>query len=133
MMQTPCGSSSGSAIGVAAGFAPVSIGTETDGSIVYPATRAGLYAMKPSLGAVPLEGAMPVNNNFDTHGGMAKSVQDLANLMEIMTSRNDLAVDLPKSWVGFKVGFLDFKLWRLTPNETEEVESFDKQSASKPY
>jgi amidase len=120
----------GYAIGVAAGFAPVSIGTETDGSIVYPATRAGLYAMKPSLGSVPLEGAMPVNANFDMHGGMAKSAQDLADLLGVMTSRTDLASDLPDSWAGLKVGYSDFELWRLTPNEVEEVEIFAKQSAS---
>lgn len=113
---------------MAAGFAPVSIGTETDGSIVYPATRVGLYAMKPNLGAVPLEGAMPVNSNFDVHGGFAKSPQDLADLLEIMTSIQGLSSNLPRSWTGFKVGFLDFKEWRLSPNETEEVESFDYQT-----
>ncbi|KAG7291481.1 hypothetical protein NEMBOFW57_001500 [Staphylotrichum longicolle] len=86
------------AIGLAAGFAPVSIGTETDGSIVYPATRAGLYAMKPNVGAVPLEGAMPVNSNFDVHGGFAKSPQDLADLLEIMMARTLSTPELPTSW-----------------------------------
>ncbi|UZP40253.1 hypothetical protein NXS19_008069 [Fusarium pseudograminearum] len=125
--STPCGSSSGSAIGIAAGFAPVSIGTETDGSIVYPATRAGLYAIKPNIGAVPLEGAMPVNSNYDTHGGMAKSPSDLAHLLEVMTGRPGLGADLPNTWKGVKVGYLDFKEWRLTANEMEESEAFDDE------
>ncbi|QPC71981.1 hypothetical protein HYE68_002733 [Fusarium pseudograminearum] len=125
--STPCGSSSGSAIGIAAGFAPVSIGTETDGSIVYPATRAELYAIKPNIGAVPLEGAMPVNSNYDTHGGMAKSPSDLAHLLEVMTGRPGLGADLPNTWKGVKVGYLDFKEWRLTANEMEESEAFDDE------
>ncbi|KAM0186995.1 hypothetical protein ACHAPI_011423 [Fusarium lateritium] len=125
--STPCGSSSGSAIGVAAGFAPVSVGTETDGSIVYPATRAGLYAIKPNVGAVSLEGAMPVNSNYDTHGGMSKSPADLAHLLEIMTGLPGLSADLPNTWKGINVGYLDFKEWRLTSNETEESEDFDNE------
>lgn len=50
--QGPAGSSSGSAAGVAAGFAPMSLGTESDGSIVMPACRAGLYALKITRGTV---------------------------------------------------------------------------------
>ena len=99
---------------------------------MYPATRAGLYAMKPNVGAVPLEGAMPVNPNFDVHGGFAKSPQDLADLLEVMMARPLSTPEFPTSWEGFRVGFLEFKMWRLSPNETEEIEAFDIQTVGRP-
>ncbi|KAG8526852.1 uncharacterized protein KY384_008281 [Bacidia gigantensis] len=77
--STPCGSSSGSAAGVAAGFAPVSVGTETDGSICLPATRAALYAMKATVGAINMTAAQPANPDFDSAGGLAKTPLESSN------------------------------------------------------
>jgi amidase len=115
---------------VAAGFAPIGIGTETDGSVVYPATRAGLYAIKPSLGAIPLEGAMPVNPAFDTHGAMAKSTQDLADIFEVIMGGEDFSGRSGRTWKSFSLGFVDPKLWQLLPDEMELIEEFNNQAAS---
>lgn len=54
--QSPAGSSSGSAIAISAGLAPLSLGTETFGSLVHPAIRAALYTVKPTRGIVPGDG-----------------------------------------------------------------------------
>ncbi len=79
----PCGgSSSGSAVGVSAGFAPYSLGTETGGSLVYPARKAALYAMRPSLGTVSTEGLYRISRSFDGVRAMAKTPYDLAFLVE---------------------------------------------------
>ncbi|KAL8903550.1 MAG: hypothetical protein Q9207_003855 [Kuettlingeria erythrocarpa] len=75
------GSSSGSAVGVAAGFAPVSIGAETDGSVVQPATRAALYGLKASHGSTEPGGVLPGALSFDSLGGFAKTRADLVEVM----------------------------------------------------
>lgn len=66
-------------MGVSAGFAPIAFGTETDGSIVLPASRAALYGIKPTVGSVSAVGIIPVApKSMDSVGVMAKSVWDLA-------------------------------------------------------
>jgi amidase len=112
LYQTTAGSSSGSASSVAAGFAPLSLGTETDGSLVQPAYRAGLYALKPTVGSMPSEGFMPIGPSFESMGGMAKAVKDLADLTGILMDRQDLAPCLGYSWKGMGVGFVDPMLWQ---------------------
>src|ERR1700710_1768190 len=68
--QNPGGSSSGSAIAVAAGFAPISVGTETSGSLSMPANRAALFTMKPTLDLIPKDGIMPACSYLDSTGPM---------------------------------------------------------------
>ncbi|KAL8817135.1 MAG: hypothetical protein Q9223_003980 [Gallowayella weberi] len=89
--NTPAGSSSGSAVGVAAGFAPVSIGAETDGSMVQPATRAALYGLKASHGSTALGGVLPGALSFDCLGGFAKTPADLAEESETDRARIKIA------------------------------------------
>ncbi|KAI0871454.1 amidase signature domain-containing protein [Hypoxylon argillaceum] len=112
--SAPGGSSSGSAAGVAAGFAPLALATETDGSIVQPANRAALYGLKATLGLLPTEGTAPWSSLTDSIGGMAKSPEDLANLMNALTN-TDYSRNLTKSWAGLHVGFVDPKLWSFSP------------------
>lgn len=76
-----CGSSSGSAAGVAAGFAPISVGTETNGSIICPSAVNGIVGFKPSLGLVSRSGVIPVTRRQDTPGPMARTVYDVALLL----------------------------------------------------
>lgn len=77
-MQNPSGSSSGSAVGVSAGFASLYFGTETDGSIVLPANRAALYGIKATVGSVSAVGVIPVAPKLTgSIWVMAKSVWDL--------------------------------------------------------
>jgi amidase len=79
--RNPCGSSSGSAAAVAAGLVTVAIGTETDGSIICPASMNGIVGIKPTLGLVSRTGIVPLSHNQDTAGPLARSVADAATLL----------------------------------------------------
>jgi amidase len=82
--RNPCGSSSGSAVAVAAGLVPVAVGTETDGSIICPASMNGIVGIKPTLGLVSRSGIIPISHNQDTAGPMARDVADAAMLLTAM-------------------------------------------------
>ena len=82
--RTPSGSSSGSGAGIAAGLAPLAVGTETDGSIISPAAVCGIVGMKPTLGSVPGAGIVPISSAQDTAGPMARSVADTALLLAVL-------------------------------------------------
>jgi amidase len=79
--RNPCGSSSGSAVAVAASLCPVAVGTETDGSIVCPSSVNGIVGIKPTLGLVSRSGIIPIAHSQDTAGPMARSVRDAAILL----------------------------------------------------
>jgi amidase len=78
------GSSSGSAAAVAAGLAPIAIGTETSGSLVYPASQHGIVSLKPSLGLISRDRIIPITDALDTAGPMTRSVADTAALMSVL-------------------------------------------------
>ncbi len=84
LTRTPSGSSSGSGVAVAAGLCVFAVGTETDGSIVSPASRSGLVGFKPTLGRVSRDGIIPIAASQDTAGPMARSVADAALLMSVL-------------------------------------------------
>ena len=79
--RSPSGSSSGSAVAIAAGLAPLAIGSETDGSIVSPAAACGVVGIKPTLGLVSRSGIVPISAVQDTAGPMTKTVADAALLL----------------------------------------------------
>ncbi|MGK2857107.1 MAG: amidase [Thermoanaerobaculia bacterium] len=79
------GSSSGSGAAVAAGLVPIAIGTETDGSIISPASVNGIVGIKPTLGLVSRSGIVPIAHSQDTAGPMTKSVADAAVLLGALT------------------------------------------------
>ena len=83
--RTPCGSSSGSGVAVAANLAVVAIGTETDGSVVCPSGINGIVGIKPTLGLVSRSGIIPIAHSQDTAGPMARTVRDAALLLTVMT------------------------------------------------
>lgn len=83
--RTPSGSSSGSGAGVAANLCVAAIGTETDGSIVSPASINGIVGIKPTLGAVSRSGIIPIAHSQDTAGPMARTVRDAAILLGALT------------------------------------------------
>jgi amidase len=82
----PCGSSAGSAVAVAAGFVPIAIGTETDGSILCPAAMNGIVGIRPTLGLVSRTGVVPIASIQDTPGPMARTVRDAALLLSAMAA-----------------------------------------------
>ena len=117
-MQGPGGSSSGHSIAVSAGFAPVAIGTETSGSLIFPADRAALYTIKPTAGIVPQAGIVPISHRFDIAGPMAKCSQDVALLLDVMVDHTKTRVPdkgyiacADNSWQKLRVGILDPESW----------------------
>lgn len=83
--RNACGSSSGTGAAVAANFATVGIGTETDGSIVCPSSHNGLVGIKPTVGLISRSGIIPISHSQDTAGPMCRCVADAAALLGILT------------------------------------------------
>jgi amidase len=83
--RNPCGSSSGSGVAAAANLCAAAIGTETDGSVVCPATANSLVGLKPTLGVVSRAGIIPIAHSQDTAGPMARTVTDVAILLGTIT------------------------------------------------
>lgn len=84
----PCGSSTGSAAAAAAGFAPLTVGTETNGSIHCPSFMNGVVGLKPSLGLLSRSGIITVSKNQDTPGPITRTVRDAALLLNAMTGND---------------------------------------------
>jgi Asp-tRNA(Asn)/Glu-tRNA(Gln) amidotransferase A subunit family amidase len=86
LAHTPGGSSSGSAAAVAAGMVPVALGTQTNGSVIRPASFCGIYALKPTNGLFPREGVLEESGTFDTVGVFARSLDDVAAVAFILAN-----------------------------------------------
>jgi amidase len=86
--RDPSGSSSGSAAAVAANLCAVTVGTETDGSILSPARFCGVVGFKPTVGLVSRSGIIPISRTQDTAGPMARTVADAAILLGAMTGED---------------------------------------------
>jgi amidase len=82
--RNPCGSSSGSAVAAAANLGAVAVGTETDGSIVCPASANGIVGLKPTVGLVSGSGIIPISHTQDTAGPLCRSVADAAVLLSAL-------------------------------------------------
>ncbi|KAF9224856.1 amidase signature enzyme [Gyrodon lividus] len=94
----PSGSSSGSAVGSAIGLAAASLGTETTGSIVLPASRNNIVGIKPTVGLVLSSGVVPISPHQDTVGPLARCVSDAALLLSCIASPDpsDISISPPK-------------------------------------
>lgn len=84
----PGGSSSGSAVAVAAGLCAASIGTETSGSLLHPASRNGLVTVKPTVGLISRAGIVPITHSQDTAGPMTRTVRDAAMLLNVLAAED---------------------------------------------
>ncbi len=96
--RNPSGSSSGSAVAMAAGLCALAVGTETDGSVTSPASICGIVGLKPTLGLLSRDGIIPIASSQDTAGPMTRSVRDAALLLQCMAgrdSRDAATQDLP--------------------------------------
>ena len=81
------GSSSGSGSAVAAGIVSMAVGSETDGSIVCPASLNGCVGIKPTVGSIPRDAMIPISASQDTPGPMAQSVREAALLLDVLTGK----------------------------------------------
>jgi amidase len=104
---------------VSAGFGIISLGLETDGSIVSPASRAALYALKPTVGRISTDGVILVSDSLDSVGAMARSPSDLAAVTQLMMAtvpgQNDTNISdlMTGKRDGIRLGFVDEKIWQL--------------------
>ncbi|KAI9148400.1 Calcium-transporting ATPase [Paramyrothecium foliicola] len=130
---TPAGSSTGSAVGVACGFAPISLGSETSGSLVSPSSNASLYALKLTPGSNSLQGILALTSHFETIGAIGKSALDvalacdaLANMDEVPTLASAALSSKPDD---LSVGFVDIEQWRLPEGVQNQDPEYYKQTA----
>lgn len=110
VMRNPCGSSSGSAVAVAASLTSVAVGTETNGSIVCPSSVTGIVGIKPTLGLVSRSGIIPIAHSQDTAGPMGRTVRDAAILLTAMVGADPadvLADRFPDSVPDFAANLTD--------------------------
>jgi amidase len=103
--RNPCGSSSGSGAAVSANFTAVSLGTETDGSIVCPANANGVVGIKPTVGLTSRAGVVPISHTQDTVGPHGRTVADAAAVLGVIQSRTFDGRDpatggVPLGWQG---------------------------------
>lgn len=122
---SPSGSSSGSAVAVTANLIPVSIGTETDGSIIAPSACNSVVGFKPSRGSIPGEGIFPLIKKIDTAGPIARNVTDAAISYNAF-SDNKVSLDYnDKSLQGKTVGLAvyEYEDKQVLENLRKELES----------
>jgi amidase len=106
--RTPSGSSSGSAVAVSANLCAIAVGTETDGSIVSPASINGIVGLKPTVGLVSRRGIAPISHSQDTAGPLTRSVRDAAVMLGVMSGLD--AADTASAAVGgrFEVDYAKY-------------------------
>ncbi|CAF0788361.1 unnamed protein product [Didymodactylos carnosus] len=116
----PCGSSSGSGIAASIGLSAATLGTETDGSIVCPASRASIVGLKPTVGLTSRAGVIPISHTQDSVGPMAQTVRDVALVLEIIQGidpHDNATLDMdavrPCNYTQFLLGSEGFKNMRL--------------------
>jgi amidase len=130
--RNPCGSSSGSAVAVAADLAAVTIGTETDGSILCPSGATGVVGVKPTLGLVSRAGVVPISAEQDTAGPITRNVTDAAAVLSVIqgvdrrdpatapaapyTDRDYLGALKPDALRGKRIG-----VWRAAAGDNADV------------
>jgi amidase len=135
--RSPSGSSSGSAVAVAANLAAVAVGTETDGSIVSPAQTNAVVGIKPTTGLLSRFGIVPISHTQDTPGPIARTVADAAVLLGAMTGvdeadaatrQQQAAADYsayldPDGLRGARIGIVRNRLFRYSLERDRVVEA----------
>ena len=118
----PCGgSSSGSAIAVAAGLCDAALGTETRGSIIKPGLACGVWALKPSRGLISRSGIIPISHHFDTPGVLSRDLDTIVEVFQTMIAEDpddELTSIVPKYLSSVKTQqFNNIKIGLLVPKE----------------
>src|SRR2546421_3853750 len=121
--RNPCGSSSGTGAAIAASFAAVGIGTETDGSIVCPSNACSLVGVKPTLGLIEGAGIIPIAHSQDTAGPMARTVADASVLLGALSGHDYSASLDPNGLRGARIGVARKKFFGYSPEADALVET----------
>ncbi|CAB4604489.1 unannotated protein [freshwater metagenome] len=99
------GSSSGSGAAVAAGIVAMAVGSETDGSIVCPASLNGCVGIKPTVGSIPRDAMIPISSSQDTPGPMTQTVAQSALLLDVLTDKKEYTKSINEDY-SIKIGFV---------------------------
>ena len=75
-----------------------------------------------------MEESLPFHPDFDCHGLLAKTTEDIAAMLSVMLGGRDVSGSLNSSWVGMRVGFVDPVIWQMGPSEIKPNEDFSQQS-----
>jgi aspartyl-tRNA(Asn)/glutamyl-tRNA(Gln) amidotransferase subunit A len=141
LTRVPGGSSGGSAAAVSAGLAPVSLGSDTGGSIRQPASLCGIIGFKPTYGAVSRYGLIAMASSFDVIGPMTSSVEDSLEIMKVIAGRDrhdstslDVELEETKSLRRLRIGIAKEYFTKDVDEDVAEmvkraVEVFEKQGA----
>jgi amidase len=121
--RNPCGSSSGTGAAIAANFAVVGVGTETDGSIVCPSSACSLVGVKPTLGLIDGAGIIPIAHSQDTAGPMTRTVADAAVLLGALSGRDFSASLDPAGLRGARIGVARKRVFGYSPEADALVEA----------
>jgi aspartyl-tRNA(Asn)/glutamyl-tRNA(Gln) amidotransferase subunit A len=120
------GSSGGSAVAVATGLGPLSIGTDTRGSIRIPAACCGVAGLKPSRGLVPVDGVLPLSPSLDHVGPMARTAAECALMLEVMAGTRyagRFTKEARRPAKGMKVGISEFHLRDLDSSVQKPIDA----------
>lgn len=112
--RIPGGSSSGSAVAVAAGLRDFAIGTDTGGSVRIPSSYCGIYGMRPTHGLVPIDGVIPLAPGFDTVGWMANSADILLEVGKVLIDHSEVDTE----HFGFNHIYFPEEAWALAEPDT---------------
>ena len=136
--QSPCGSSTGSAVGVSAGYSRVSLGSDSIGSLVSSVTRAALYIIKPTVGGVDMSGLWAVSSHKDIIEGLIKSVIDLTTVTTALM-KSDTTRRFPEkgfeeyfsdTFQRLRIDFLDPREWHFSSKLCKEIDAVTEQIVS---
>ena len=132
--HTPGGSSSGSAAAVAAGMVPLAVGTQTNGSVIRPASFCGVYGFKPTHGLVSRHGILKLSRTLDSVGVFGRSLEDIALLTEQLVGHDEQDPDTrPRARIPFmsilaqepplppKLAFVKTPVWDHADAATHEA------------
>jgi Asp-tRNA(Asn)/Glu-tRNA(Gln) amidotransferase A subunit family amidase len=132
--HTPGGSSSGSAAAVAAGMAPLALGSQTNGSVIRPAAFCGVYGFKPTHGLIPRHGILRLSRALDHVGVFARTIEDVALVCESLVGHDERDPDTrPRARIPFgavaaeepplppRLAFVKTPVWDRAEGETREA------------
>jgi Asp-tRNA(Asn)/Glu-tRNA(Gln) amidotransferase A subunit family amidase len=124
--HSPGGSSSGSAAAVAASMVPIALGTQTNGSVIRPASFCGLYALKPTNRLFPTDGVLEEAATLDTVGVFARSLEDVAAVAQVLAKGGEKAQAIPdyvqsarKPLRGARFAFVKTPAWPSAEDSTK--------------
>jgi amidase len=120
-------------VSVAAGFCPIAIGTETAGSVVFPASCNGLYGLKLRPDSAPGDGIFKLSESFDGVGVIARTAMDCVALAGVLMGKEDLSSSFSESWSwsDLRIGVVPND-WGLYPSSKEKWSSQDIVGAAYP-